>query len=564
MAVFLNLFVNFWRFLRNVYGRVFRRPPDYVVLEIGGSLPEFETRAGFLRRRLTPGPSVPSLEGSRGRLERISSDGRCRGVVLRVQNLDAGWAALEELRNEISFFRERGGRAVAYLVEPGTRDYYLACAADEILATPVSTLNVTGLRTRVNFLKDALKMVGVEAEVVAVSPYKSAGDTLTRNDFSEESREQAERLLDGRFGELLDAISAGRSMSPEEVREKIDRAPYGAPDARTEGLLDGVCYEDELPGRLAVGGEKARLAEWGSARRALAMLYRKARRRKVGVVSLSGNIVRGRSKRLPVPLPLLGSEQAGSESVVGALRLAEKNRRVAAVLFHVDSRGGDALASDLIWREVGRIAAKKPVVVLMGEAAASGGYYVAAPASHIIARRTTITGSIGVIITRPVAAGLYGKLGVNPVAIERGAHSGLLDTSRSPDQGELEVLRDQLKFFYDGFKERVAGGRGLAPDSLESLAGGRVWSGTEALENGLVDENGCFRAALEKACALAGIEADPAGALLKISPPGAGRPMPGEPVENAAETLKVVGRAVLGLRKAAVWTALPYEISDDW
>ena len=136
MATFLNLFVNLWRLLRNTYACLFRKPSDYIVLEVGGSLPEFEARVGFLRRRLTPSPSGPSLEGLRGRLDRISADGRCRGVVLRIQNLDAGWAALEELRNEISLFRERGGRVVAYLVEPDTRDYYLACAADEVFATP--------------------------------------------------------------------------------------------------------------------------------------------------------------------------------------------------------------------------------------------------------------------------------------------------------------------------------------------------------------------------------------------------------------------------------------------
>ncbi|MGI9049009.1 MAG: S49 family peptidase [Rubrobacteraceae bacterium] len=564
MTTFLNFFVNLWRLLRNAYARFFRRPPDYVVLEIGGALPEFEARVGFLRRRFAPGPSGPSLEGLRGRLARVSADGRCRGVVLRIQNLDAGWASLEELRNEISLFRQRGGKVVAYLVEPDTRDYYLACATDEIIATPVSTLNVRGLRTKVNFLKDALRKVGVEAEVVAVSPYKSAGDTLTRNDFSEEAREQAERLLDGRFGELVDAISGGRGMSLEEVKEKIDLAPYGAPAAHAEGFFDSVCYEDELSDKLGVGGERARLAEWGSARRALAVPYRKTHRRKVGVVSLSGTIVRGKSRKLPVPLPLIGSEQAGSESVVGALRLAEKNRRVAAVLFHVDSRGGDALASDLIWREVQRITAKKPVVVLMGDAAASGGYYVAAPASHIIARRTTITGSIGVVITRPVTARLYEKLGVNPVAIERGARSGLLDVSRNPGPNEIGVLRDQLGFFYDGFKDRVSKGRNLALDSLENFAGGRVWSGAEALENGLVDETGGFRIALEKACELAGIEADPAEAPLKIPPPAMGRPMPGDPAGNAAETVQTLVQALFGLRKPAVWAALPYEISDDW
>jgi protease-4 len=178
MSPIVDALVNLWRLLRNIRVRLLGRPPDYVWIEARGSLPEFETQVGFLRRRLSPGPGPTTLEGLRDRLDRISADGRTRGVVLRVRDLDAGWTALEDLRRELLAFRERGARVVAYLDDGvDTRSYYLACAADEVLATPLATLNVTGVRARVNFFKDALDRLGLEAEVVAVSPYKTAGDS---------------------------------------------------------------------------------------------------------------------------------------------------------------------------------------------------------------------------------------------------------------------------------------------------------------------------------------------------------------------------------------------------
>jgi len=561
MSLFSTVLANLWRSLRNARVRLLGRPPDFVWLEVSGTLPEFESPVGFLRRRVSPGPPAPSLEGLRERLERISADGRPRGVALRVRDLNAEWTALEELRMEVTRFRERGGRVVVYLTEPDTRSYYLACAADEVLASPVSTVNVTGVRARVTFVKDALEGAGVEAEVISVSPYKSAGDVFTRNDFSEEAREQAERLLDARFYELVEAISSGRNIGREEARARIDRAPFAAREALAEGLLDGVCYEDELAERLKTDGKQAAVAEWGRARRALRVPYRTLSRRRIGLVSLSGAIVRGRSRRLPVPLPLLGREQAGSESVISALRVAEKDRRIAAVLFHVDSRGGDALASDLIWREVERIRAKKPVVVLMGAAAASGGYYVSASADHIIARRGTITGSIGVIITRPIAAGLYEKLGVNPVALDRGARAGLMDASRPSTPEELEVLKRQLDHFYDEFKDRVSQGRGMDLEPLERIAGGRVWTGAEAQGLGLVDEVGGFRDALHKAAELGGTK-DDLGVLVKVSPLRSGRPTPGDPVEAARETVEAMLRAAGELRGVRAWAAAPYEVYE--
>lgn len=552
MSLLINALINLLRLLRNAR-RTLRRPPDFVWIPVTGALPEFEpSRRGMFRRRFDPRTLAPSLESIRSRLDRILADGRARGVILRVENLDAGWATLEELRAELHRFRERGKTVAAYLVYPDTRSYYLASVADEVFTSPLSTLNVVGLRARVNFLKDALGRIGLETEVVAVSPYKSAADPIARSDFSPEAREQTERLLDVRFEELVSAISAGRDIPPERVRTIIDNAPYSAAEAVREELTDAALYEDELAGRLSEGEKPAKLAEWGEASKSLRLPYRS--RRAVGLVRIEGTIMRGRSRKLPLPLPLVGREQAGSDSVVAALRVAEKSRRISAILLYVDSPGGDALASDLIWREVERIRAKKPIVVLMGNAAASGGYYVSVPASHVVARKNTITGSIGVILTRPVAAGLLNRLKVNPVTVERGARSDLLDPRRRPTSDELAVLEGQLNVFYDVFKDRVASGRGLRLESLEGLAGGRVWTGAEALSRGLVDQTGGFRDALAKARELAGIaESD----LVKITPPRGVRPAPGEAVQNVVDTLQELGTA-------RIWALLPYEISDDW
>jgi protease IV len=246
MNALIVALANLVRFLRNAAARAMRRrPPDFVLLPASGSLPELEpSRRGLLRRRLDPRPTSPSLEDIRACLDRILADGRPAGVVLRVENLEAGWASLEELRAEISRFRRSGKKVVAYLVDADTRAYYLAAAADEVYATPLSTLNVVGLRARVNFLKDSLDRVGLKAEVIAVSPYKSAGDPLARSSFSREAREQTGRLLDRRFDALLDAISAGRGVTPDRANSLVDGAPYLAVDAQKEGLIDGALYDD--------------------------------------------------------------------------------------------------------------------------------------------------------------------------------------------------------------------------------------------------------------------------------------------------------------------------------
>jgi protease-4 len=559
MGLLINGIANLSIFLGNLLRRL-RRPPRFVSLPVGGPLPLFEPpRAGFLRRRLNPRREGPGLETLRERLERIRHDGRVGGVILRVEDLQAGWATLEELRSELGRFREGGGRVVVYLLDGSDRSLYLASAADEVYAPPLLSFETGGPRARVNFLKDALARFGLRAEVLAVSPYKSAGDTLARSDFSRESREQIQRLLAGRLERLVDALAAGRGLSPEGVRALLLRHPMlSAREAREVGLIDAVIYEDELAGRLGDDGS-VRIAEWDAAKRALKRPYRRRAKKVVAVVEVKGTIVRGRGRRLPVPLPLLGGEQAGSESVISALRTAEANRRVGAVLLHVDSPGGDAFASDVIWREVERIQARKPVVVLMGNAAASGGYYVSAPASRVFAREGTVTGSIGVVLTRPVAENLLDRLGVNARTVGPGAGTDLFDVRHEPSPEELAELEKRLDETYEEFKVRVREGRGIGPGELDKIAGGRVWSGAEARERGLVDEIGGLREAFDAARELAGIKEAGLHALVKVRPPKE-RPSPGEPAREAAEAL---GAALRDLGSVRVWAMSPYDFGEE-
>lgn len=551
---------------RNLVRSLRREGLDFVVLPIRGSYPERASRRDplpFPFSRLPIFPTEISLEDVRWAFERLGDDRRVRGVVLRFDALHAGPAALHTLRRLVADLRAQGKRVVAWLPSADTWDYYLASACDEVILAPPGQLSVLGLRAEAVFLKDALALVGVEADLESIAEYKTAPDAFLRSTMSEPHREMLDAILGVYFDEIVAAIAEERGLDPAQVRELIDAMPITPAEAVEAGLIDALLYEDELTARLRPGGEGGEsdpaLVTWEEALRWMRRPIRWTTRRTVGVVSLEGLIVPGRSRRipLPVPLPFVGG-QAGAESVVQALRRAEADERIAAVILHIESPGGSALASDLVYRAVRRLRERKPVVALMGEQAASGGYYVAAPAHCIVARPTTLTGSIGVWGGKFMLGGLYEKLGVRRESLQRGAMAGLYSDLAPFSEEERARVRREMGQSYARFKRYVAEGRGMTESRVEEVARGRVWTGAQAREVGLVDELGDFETALAMAKELAGLKPGREYTIVPLRP---GRrellppPFPAGDGDPAAWF-----SALRGLARERVWALAPWVV----
>ncbi|MGQ0548950.1 MAG: signal peptide peptidase SppA [Armatimonadota bacterium] len=545
MIWIVDAFANAFRLLSNLLARL-GPPLDYVVVEIAGSYPERTPPPRRLTQRLLQPPwqrTDESLEALRDRLERVARAPGVRGIVLRVRDLSAGLAALQGLRDAIAELRRGGKRVIAYLTEVDLSAYYLATAADEIWMPAVGFWNVLGMRTEITFFRDAFNRIGVLPEFERMAEYKTAADRFVRSSLSEHHREMLDAILDSWMQEVTGDIAAARRLNPDNVRAAVDRAPLTAADARAAGLIDGLCYEDELPARLGSPERPAALQPWAAARRRLSLPYRwRARGPVIAVVELIGGIITGESRDSPIPIPLVGGRLAGSETIARAFRAAERSPRIRAIVFHVDSGGGSALASDLILREVERIKVKKPIVAFMGNVAGSGGYYVSCGASRIVAQPATITGSIGVVTGKLSAQGLYERLGLNREVVARGEAATMDSLFRPFTPAQRGKVRRAIDEIYRVFVGKVASGRGKSVGDVEAIAKGRVWTGRQALERGLVDELGDFSLAVRRARELAGIPADTLISTVTVRPPRA------TPVPSAAQALA----AALGPASGAV------------
>jgi protease-4 len=538
-----------------------RRELGYVVLRVSGHFPE---RTPQPPRRpfplsLLPWPAAPlSVEAFTDTLDRLAGDVRVRGVVLLISGLSAGPATLTGLRGAITRFREAGKRAVAYLHDVGMWTYYLASACNEVLAPESATFRATGLWSETVFLKGSLSLIGIEADIEAIAEYKVTPDTYRRSHMTEPHREMLESLLDSLYDEVIQAIAESRGLTPEGVRELLDAVPLTAQEACDRSLLDGVCYEDELAAHLGTPEAAAVLLPWAQVRRRLVRPRRWHGRRSIGVISLEGLIVPGPSRRLPVPLPLplpSASTQAGADTLVQQLRAAAQDKGLAAVVLHVDSPGGSALASDLIWREVALLGRIKPVVVYMGNQVASGGYYVSAPAKAILAQPTTLTGSIGIWGGKIVTRGLYDKVHARREVVSRGKAAGLYADIAPFSEQERASIRADMGAGYERFKARVAQGRGMSEEDVEMVARGRVWTGEQALARGLVDALGDLRAAADKARELAGLDPRRHARLVPVPVPKRTHlalPVPGDAGEWWA--------GLVGLLREGVLALAPWEI----
>ncbi len=544
-----------------------RRRLDYVVLCVSGDYPErtLLPRRPFPLSLLPWPPPPPSVETFSDTLERIAVDPRVKGIVLVISSLSAGPATLASLRQAIVRFRDSGKRAIAYLHSLSMWPYYLATACDKILTPESATFRFAGLWAETIFLKNALDVVGIAADFEAIAEYKVSPDTYCRTKMTEPHREMLESLLGSLYDELTGAMAKGRSLTVERVQELLDSVPSSAQQAHEAGLLDGVCYEDQLAAWLGTPATPAALVTWDQAQRHLLRPRRWRSRRSVGVISLEGAIMPGPSRRMPIPLPLplpFPSSQAGSDTVIQQLRAAARNKRLAAIILHVDSPGGSAMASDLIWREVVHLRRAKPVVVYMSNQAASGGYYVSAPADAILAQAATLTGSIGIWGGKFVTQGLFEKVRVGREVVSRGKAAGLYSDTAPFSQDERSRIREDIGASYARFRSHVAEGRGMEDDEVEAIARGRVWTGEQALARGLVDDLGDLQAAADKARELAGIFPRRYAPLVNI-PPSRRRlmPQPGsEPVAASEFRLAEWFSALAALLREGVFALAPWMI----
>ena len=432
-----------------------------------------------------------------------------------------GLARVQEIRAAVAAFRASGKLTVAWAetfgeFTHGNVPYYLATAFDRIYLQPSGSVGLTGVAVEQLFLHDALAKVGVGFQSAKRQEYKTAADPLTERGFTGPAREAAERLAVSVVEQISAAIAERRGKTQDDARALLDRGPFLAADALAEGLVDALGYRDEVyaavrqeAGQDAVLQYVARYAK----PRALAQRARRLpnpREHFVALVHASGPIRQGRSSRGPMGAAI------GSDTVAAALRSARSDDRVRAVLLRVNSPGGSAVASDTIWREVVRLrVAGKPVVVSMSDVAASGGYYIAMAADVIVAQPGTLTGSIGVIIGKPVVEEALGRVGITTDSVAEGARARMFTPFHPFTEDEWDRINSWLDLVYTDFVTKAAEGRRMTPERMGELARGRVWTGADAAANGLVDELGGMAEAAEIVRRRAGL---PAGAPLRTWP----------------------------------------------
>ncbi len=427
-------------------------------------------------------------------LYNAARDPALKGLVLKVDGMPGvGLGKAEELRQTVLALRSAGKKVIAVLLSAEDNAYLVASAADQIFAVSEANLFINGFAANATFLGGAMEKLDVSWDVARVGAYKNFPDQFTRSDMSKEQREAVDAYLDTDWRQYEAAVTQGRGISKEQLQLAIKDGLLSPARALQLRLIDAIITPDELDKKLTELLPGIRFDPEYRPRG-----YRQGRwgeRRKIAVVPVIGSISGGKSRSDPLGL----QEIAGAETVVRALKAAEEDPAVEAIVVRVDSGGGDGLASDLMYRAVLEAKKKKPVVASMGDVAASGGYYAAMGADEVFASTTTVTGSIGVFLIKPAVKGLAEKLGVKRETIVRGESANLLDIYQPWSPADRERAQKWVDAFYDGFITEVSKSRHLAKEQVDTLARGRVWSGEDAKARGLVDTLGGFAQAIESA-----------------------------------------------------------------
>jgi protease-4 len=487
-----------------------------LVLKVGGDLSEIAPSnvVGYLR-----GANAPTVRSFVENLRKAKADARVSSVLLKPTGFDSPyWGKVQEIRDAVLDFRKSGKPVYAYLEYGGNREYYLATAADRIFLMPSSPLDLTGLATYEVFLRGTLDKIGAYPDLHHIGDYKTAPNQLTEKGYTKAHKEMEESLNRDLYEQLVRGIADGRKKNEADIQRLIDDGPFLPEDALRAGLVDDVLYEDQVEDKLraaAAGGkgaapaastERLRKIEGDDYARVNPTAFGLNRGPRIGVIYAAGTINAGKSGYDPFSGAVIGAE-----TLIESIRQARRDSSLRAIVLRIDSPGGSATASDAIWREL-MIARKdradRPIVASMSDLAASGGYYIALPAEVIVAQPSTLTGSIGIFGGKIVTGGVYEKLGANIGSTSIGRHAEIDSPARPFNAEELRKLQEELQAFYDQFVEKVAQSRHTTPDKIDQVAQGRVWTGRQAKENGLVDVLGGLDTAVAIAKQRAKLAAD--------------------------------------------------------
>ncbi len=478
-----------------------------LVLKTGVEIPDRGSRNPYsgidlINMTITPAPGLNEILQN---LKKAAADDKVKGVLIENGLMPSGWATTEELREGLKKFRESGKFVIAWsdyvLMQEG---YYLSAAADKIFVNPSSTIDFKGLSGEVLFYKKALEKLGIEVQVIRHGKFKGAVEPYILDELSDENRVQIKTYVGSIWSHVVNNISADRGIPVEKLNSIADKlTAYVAQGALDEGLVDGLLYHDQLIDTLKIRSglttdDKITLVPMHKYTNVPETKKHTYQRDKISVVYASGSIVNGRGNETNI----------GGDSFRDVIRKERKDSTVKAIVLRVNSRGGSAIASDMIWRELELAAKDKPVIISMGNYAASGGYFIAAPGTKIIASPTTITGSIGVFGLVPNAGKLMEqKLGVTFETVETNSNSDFPSVYRPMNPVEREAMQRTVETTYTDFVSKVSAGREMTFTAVDSIAQGRVWSGSDAMRIGLVDGLGGLNSAVEEAAKMAGLEA---------------------------------------------------------
>ncbi len=482
------------------------RDNSVLVLRVAGTLPDYSPDDPF--KKFFGGPDQ-SLTGLVMQFKKAKVDKRIKAILLDVNMSAVGWGKADEIRDAITDFRSSGKQVYAYIEFGLNKEYYIATAADKIIVPPPGELFINGLAADVMFFRGSLDKLGIYPDIYQIGKYKTAANMFKEKEMTEAHREFINEFIEDLYQRYINTIAQARRKTPDEVRTLIDNAPYNAEQAKNAGLIDDAMYRDQLENMLKKQlGQKesdpliaVRAHEYRDVSPESLGLNKGER---IAVIYATGEIGSGSSQNSPS-----GDQSIGSDTVAKALNDAAADKTIKAIVLRVDSPGGSGLASDIIWRAVETANQKKPVVVSMSDVAASGGYYISASASKIIAQPSTITGSIGVLAGKPVMRGFYDWLGISNEYVIRGKTAGMFRATEKFSDDERVKFEEWIKTtYYRDFVPKVAKGRGKDPGYIDSVAQGRVWTGGQAKDKGLVDEFGGLDKAIDVAKQLAKIPAD--------------------------------------------------------